>query len=288
MSALQTCHSGLDFFFEFAGFTFGSFCVPPENQGTISVSVRNWQQNKFGRSLDVFWGVGGRRVRTVYHVSTISLLFLRLLLSRCLCSCLIEHAQTSRSLELFLYLLKVFLVLCSASLLESPRRLPGEPQALTNPGFGIHRNQTILKDPTLDRPSRNRASISSRFPDDPWTLVWRDLLNVFSPWALKMVILGGLFYTVGLVPWGINKLEFHNAVWHMFVLAGSACMLSVLYLEVSQPHHWYLDKRTNTLLFFCAPFLWLIFGWGFFYWLLMLSGLIDFETLIKGNQLGNY
>lgn len=68
--------------------------------------------------------------------------------------------------------------------------------------------------------------------------VWRDLLKVFSPWALKIIILGGLFYTVGLVPWGINKLEFHNAVWHVFVLAGSACMLSVLYLEVSQPNHW--------------------------------------------------
>lgn len=69
-------------------------------------------------------------------------------------------------------------------------------------------------------------------------IVWQDLLMVFTPWALKMLVLSGVLYTVGLVPWGINKLEFHNAVWHVFVLAGSVCMLVLLYEEVSQPSHW--------------------------------------------------
>jgi len=69
-------------------------------------------------------------------------------------------------------------------------------------------------------------------------LVWQDFLLVFTPWATHMLVLGGVLYTVGLVPWAINKLEFHNAVWHVFVVAGSVCMLLVLYSEVSQPIHW--------------------------------------------------
>jgi len=69
-------------------------------------------------------------------------------------------------------------------------------------------------------------------------LVWRDVVLVFTPWALRMLVVGGVLYTVGLVPWALNKLEFHNATWHMFVLAASACMLTVLYKEVSQPSNW--------------------------------------------------
>jgi hemolysin III len=69
-------------------------------------------------------------------------------------------------------------------------------------------------------------------------LVWHDLLVVFTPWAFKMLVVGGVLYTVGLVPWALNKIEFHNAAWHMFVLAASTCMLAILYVEVAQPSHW--------------------------------------------------
>jgi len=69
-------------------------------------------------------------------------------------------------------------------------------------------------------------------------LVWYDLVAVFTPWALHMFVVGGVLYTVGLVPWALNKFEFHNAAWHMFVLAASACFVEVFYEEVSQPSHW--------------------------------------------------
>jgi hemolysin III len=69
-------------------------------------------------------------------------------------------------------------------------------------------------------------------------LVWQDLIVVFTPWALKLLMLGGTLYTVGLVPWALNKLEFHNALWHIFVVAASSCFLAVLYVEVSQPQNW--------------------------------------------------
>merc|ERR1719421_1356919 len=51
-------------------------------------------------------------------------------------------------------------------------------------------------------------------------LIWKDLVEVFTYWACGMCLAGGLFYTLGLVPWAISKLEFHNAIWHVFVLAG--------------------------------------------------------------------
>jgi len=69
-------------------------------------------------------------------------------------------------------------------------------------------------------------------------LVMGDLREVFTPWAVRMLFLGGALYTGGLIPWSLNKLEFHNASWHVFVLAASGCFLAVLYIEVSQPSHW--------------------------------------------------
>lgn len=44
---------------------------------------------------------------------------------------------------------------------------------------------------------------------------------------------GGLFYTLGVVFYRWHSLRFHHAVWHVFVLAGSAChVFSVLFYVV--------------------------------------------------------
>ena len=53
-----------------------------------------------------------------------------------------------------------------------------------------------------------------------------------SAWARGRVVAGGLLYACGLVPWAASKHEFHNAAWHAFVLAGSACMLTVVFHEL--------------------------------------------------------
>jgi hemolysin III len=70
------------------------------------------------------------------------------------------------------------------------------------------------------------------------TLVWSSVTRVFSPWALQCVLCGGVFYTCGLMPWAVNKLEFHNAIWHLFVLGGCAFFYIIMYYEVSQPAQW--------------------------------------------------
>ena len=57
------------------------------------------------------------------------------------------------------------------------------------------------------------------------------------------MILGGVLYTGGLAPWAYNRMEFHNAIWHTFVLWASCCFYAVIFLEVAQPENWAADAR---------------------------------------------
>lgn len=65
-------------------------------------------------------------------------------------------------------------------------------------------------------------------------IVWQDVCENFTPWAQQRALLGGVLYTLGLIPWAANTWEFHNALWHAFVLAASACFFSVQFFEVSE------------------------------------------------------
>ncbi len=39
--------------------------------------------------------------------------------------------------------------------------------------------------------------------------------------ALKLIVAGGLSYTVGIVFYLWRRLPYHHAIWHLFVLSGS-------------------------------------------------------------------
>lgn len=52
------------------------------------------------------------------------------------------------------------------------------------------------------------------------------LFRSLHPEGLVLLILGGLAYTLGLVFYGWRRLPYNHAVWHVFVLAGSACHFS--------------------------------------------------------------
>ena len=56
----------------------------------------------------------------------------------------------------------------------------------------------------------------------------RPLLSSLSPGALWLLFGGGLFYTLGVVFYRWHGLEYHHAIWHVFVLAGSACHASAV------------------------------------------------------------
>jgi len=51
----------------------------------------------------------------------------------------------------------------------------------------------------------------------------KPLLNSVAPGGLVLMVLGGLAYTGGVVFYTWRRLPYHHAVWHVFVLVGSAC-----------------------------------------------------------------
>ena len=70
-----------------------------------------------------------------------------------------------------------------------------------------------------------------------WACVasWAAISAALSPPTLQRMLLGGTLYTAGLLPWACNRLEYHNAIWHVFVLAASAVFYYVIYHEVALP-----------------------------------------------------
>jgi hemolysin III len=49
------------------------------------------------------------------------------------------------------------------------------------------------------------------------------LLAALSPTAMTLLIVGGVLYSVGAVFHLSERLPYHNAIWHGFVLVASAC-----------------------------------------------------------------
>ena len=58
-----------------------------------------------------------------------------------------------------------------------------------------------------------------------WTCVFtvQPLLAALSPTAMTLLLVGGVLYTVGVVFHFSERLPYHNAIWHGFVLVASAC-----------------------------------------------------------------
>lgn len=51
--------------------------------------------------------------------------------------------------------------------------------------------------------------------------VFDDLKILISPLSLKLLIAGGIAYSVGTIFYGMKKVRFMHGVWHIFVLVGS-------------------------------------------------------------------
>jgi hemolysin III len=58
-----------------------------------------------------------------------------------------------------------------------------------------------------------------------WLLVVavKPLVGSMPGFSLQLLLAGGLCYTTGVIFFLWKKLPFHHAIWHLFVLAGSAC-----------------------------------------------------------------
>jgi hemolysin III len=51
----------------------------------------------------------------------------------------------------------------------------------------------------------------------------RPLIGTMPAGGLAWLVAGGLFYTLGIIFFAWSKLYYNHAIWHLFVMAGSAC-----------------------------------------------------------------
>ncbi len=67
-----------------------------------------------------------------------------------------------------------------------------------------------------------------------WLIVidFQNLLNSTSDLGIKLLILGGFFYTFGIVFYAIKKIPYNHFIWHIFVLLGSISHWLFIYLDV--------------------------------------------------------
>jgi hemolysin III len=64
-------------------------------------------------------------------------------------------------------------------------------------------------------------------------LAIRPLMAALDDWSLRWLVAGGIAYTAGTVFYHRPSLPYSHAVWHLFVITGSAChYLAVLPLMV--------------------------------------------------------
>lgn len=61
------------------------------------------------------------------------------------------------------------------------------------------------------------------------------LARSLHPAGLALLVAGGVAYTLGVVFYAWRRLPFNHAVWHGFVMAGSACHFSCVLVYVLPP-----------------------------------------------------
>lgn len=52
----------------------------------------------------------------------------------------------------------------------------------------------------------------------------KPLIQTLTMSGFMLLLSGGLFYTIGSVFYAWRRLPYNHAIWHIFVIAGSACM----------------------------------------------------------------
>ena len=68
-----------------------------------------------------------------------------------------------------------------------------------------------------------------------WVIIFaiRPLLHVMNTLSLWLLVIGGVFYTVGVIFYAIKKVRYFHSIWHIFTLFGSLChYFSILFTIV--------------------------------------------------------
>lgn len=67
-----------------------------------------------------------------------------------------------------------------------------------------------------------------------WLIVFdfSNLAYALRPNGLLWLFAGGLFYTVGIIFYAIQRIPYNHVIWHLFVLAGAICHFFMIYSYV--------------------------------------------------------
>lgn len=67
-----------------------------------------------------------------------------------------------------------------------------------------------------------------------WLIVFdfTNLSNAVGPNGVLWLFAGGLSYTVGIIFYAINKVQYFHVIWHLFVLGGAICHFFMIFLHV--------------------------------------------------------
>jgi hemolysin III len=53
--------------------------------------------------------------------------------------------------------------------------------------------------------------------------------------VFRLLMMGGVAYSLGVVIHSLRRVPFHNAVWHVLVLVGAALHLAAISLQFTEP-----------------------------------------------------
>ncbi|WP_179346551.1 PAQR family membrane homeostasis protein TrhA [Winogradskyella ursingii] len=69
-----------------------------------------------------------------------------------------------------------------------------------------------------------------------WLIVfdYSNLSDAIGPNGVFWLFAGGLFYTVGIVFYAIQKMHYNHVIWHLFVLGGAICHFLMVFWYVIQ------------------------------------------------------
>lgn len=70
-----------------------------------------------------------------------------------------------------------------------------------------------------------------------WLIIFfaRSLIESVGPAGAIWTAVGGICYTLGVIPFMMNRLPFNHAIWHLFVIAGSVCHFYAILVYVVLP-----------------------------------------------------
>jgi len=60
----------------------------------------------------------------------------------------------------------------------------------------------------------------------------KPMIDAIPSGGLLLLLAGGLSYTIGVIFYAWNKLPYNHAIWHLFVLGGSAFHFLTMYYYI--------------------------------------------------------